>query len=336
MKRILCSLIAPLALIHAQEATEPIKTPEQIQAELNQAEADFETAEKMFIPWYTGPLITGSANNVPARKINVQFYLYNTVQYAQYNNHWKSKNVPNVYTINPLLLFQRGINNWLDFTFIGQWFGKWRKNQYSSHFGDSTINFGFQLLKQTQTRPSVRFVLGETFPTGNYRHLSPQKGGIDATGAGAYQTSVGLNLAKIFWKIKLHPINTRLSTSFVFPDAKVKVRGINAYGGGPGTRGKVSVGQSINIDFGIEVSLTQKWVFASDIAYTHSFKSTFSGRPGASTANGAPSSDQLSLAPAIEYNVSSNGGFIGGIWFTIAGRNSSNFVSLILSYTQLF
>lgn len=338
MKKFLPFALIACCHLSAQEADQPekIKSPAEIQAELDQAEKDFQTAQKMFIPWYTGPLITGSANNVPKRKINIQWYLYNTIQYANYADNWKMVGVPNVYTINPLILFQRGLSDWLDFTFIGQWFFKWRKHAYAQHCGDTSTQFGFQLVTQTAHRPSLRLVLGETYPTGKYRNLNPAKGGIDATGAGAYQTSIGLNYNKIFWKIKLHPISLRISGSYVIPDAKVKVQNINAYGGGPGTRGKVKVGQTINVDIGIEVSLTQHWVFANDIAYTHSFKSTFHGNPGLSIANGAPSSDQLSLAPAIEYNFNSKAGFIGGVWFTVAGRNSSSFVSVILSYTQLF
>lgn len=340
--------IIPLALfacwqLSAQEVNDSrgIKSAEQIQLELDQAERDFQTAQKMFIPWYTGPLITGSANNVPKRKVNVQVYLYFTTQYAQFTKNWKSENVPNVYTLNPLILIQRGLSDWLDFTFIGQWLFKWRKDAYTQHCGDTSTQFGFQLLKQDAHRPSIRLVLGESYPTGKFRNLNPNKNGIDATGAGAYQTSIGLNFNKIFWQIKLHPISLRITGQYVIPDAKVKVRNFHAYGGGLGTRGKVKVGQTLNIDIGVEVSLTQHWVFANDIAYTHSFKSTFHGRPGVTAAgtpavNGAPSSDQLSLAPAIEYNFNSKAGLIGGVWFTVAGRNSANFVSAVLSYTQLF
>jgi len=332
------TLIVCFSFAQAQELAEPINTHHQIQYELNKAEADFETAQRMFLPWYTGPLIAGSAVNVPARKINIQGYFYSTWDYAEYNNRRKFIDIPTVYSINPLVLLQRGITDWLDFTFIGQWFGRWRKKEYSSHFGDSTIDFGFALLKQTKSRPAVRLVLGEVLPTGKYRHLDPIKGGIDSTGDGVFQTSIGLNLAKLFWQMKLHPVSLRFSTSYLIPNMKSKVRGFHTFGGGPGTRGKIKVGQTYNADVGVEVSLTQKWVFACDLAYTFSLKSTFSGNPGVGSgiSNGVPFSDLLSLAPAIEYNHSGKGGFIGGIWLSLTGKNSSSFVSLILSYTQLF
>ncbi len=316
-------------------------TPQQIEVQLDQAEHDFQIAKEMFIPWYTGPLITGSATNVPPGNVNLQPYLYFTVNYAEYNSHGKSVNTPNTYLLNPLLLIEAGITSWLDFTIIPQADFRWQKDHYAGNFDDLPVQFGFQVVKESAYVPNVRFILGEVFPTGQYQHLSSKKGGIDATGAGVYATSVGLNISKILWWFKLHPISLRLATSYNIPDARTSVHGFNAYGGGHHTRGKVKVGNTLNVDLGVEFSLTQKWVFATDVAYTYSNKSTFTGNPGVTDAgtpakNGAPSSDQLSLAPAIEYNVSDSAGFIGGVWFSVAGRNSADFVSAILSYTVLF
>jgi len=113
------------------------------------------------------------------------------------------------------------------------------------------------------------------------------------------------------------------------------------FGGGFGTDGDVSVGQTLNLGLGVEVSLTEHWVFATDFAYAYSRETTFKGNPGQEAPGmpasvGGPSSDQFSIAPAIEYNVSDRGGFIGGVWFSVTGRNSANFVGLVLSYTWLF
>ena len=46
--------------------------------------------------------------------------------------------------------------------------------------------------------------------------------------------------------------------------------------------------------------------------------------------NTAPPAAQFSLAPAIEYNWSSDIGIIFGPWFTIAGRNAVQLVSRCL------
>ena len=114
----------------------------------------------------------------------------------------------------------------------------------------------------------------------------------------------------------------------------VHVHGLNSYGGGPGTHGKVRRGHAYSFDFGYEFSFTQRWVLALDVVYNYAQKTRFSGR--ATAPVGGPFSDQLSLAPAIEYNVNENLGFLGGVWFTVWGRNSLNFLSGIFSFTYTF
>lgn len=325
----------------AAPSAEGVKSPQEVARELSTAENDFQVAEKMFIPWYTGPLITGSASNVPFGHINIQPYLFFNVDYAEYNNHRKSVNIPNIYVLNPQFVFQAGLTHWLDVTVIPQGYFRWQKDHSGQNFGDLPLQFGFQLVKEGPYIPNMRFIIGEVFPTGKYRHLNPSKGGLDATGGGVFTTTFGLNISKVIWWLKLHPIAFRLATQYEVADNKASVRGFNAYGGGSGTKGHVAIGNTFNGDIGIEVSINQKWVFATDLVYTCSSKSTFSGfkgKPvdGIAPVNGAPSSDQLSLSPAIEYNVNDSSGFIGGLWFSVYGRNSSDFVSGVLSYTVLF
>lgn len=336
------SLCADAGTTYRQSSnSEPVKTPEQIEQEIQQAQHDFDVAKEMFIPWYTGPLITGSANNVPQGKVNLQPYLYFTVNYAEFNSHHKSVSTPKTYIINPLLVAQVGITKWMDFTVIPQGFFRWEKGHFADNFGDLPIQFGFQLATETPYVPSIRLIIGEQFPTGKYQHLNPNKLGLDATGEGAYQTIVGLNVSKVFWWLPLHPVAVRFASTYNIPDNRVNVHGFNAFGGAHHTDGKIKVGNTLNLDLGVEVSLTQKWVFATDVAYTYSNKSTFTGKPGelepgVPAANGVPSSEQLSLAPAIEYNINDVSGFIGGVWFSVTGRNSANFASLVLSYTVMF
>lgn len=336
---LLSSYLSCLGCISAM--AQEVKSPQEIQLELDQAQKDFETAQSMFIPWYTGPLITGSANNVPKGKTNLQLYIFFLWQYGQYANNRHMHRVPSIYTLNPLLVIQRGLTDWLDFTIVPQVFFRWREGKSAQKIGDTAVTFGFQLVKETPYVPSIRFTFGETFPTGKYQHLNANKAGIDSTGSGTYETVIGLNVSKIFWWSKLHPTAIRLATNYSIPDHDAKVRGFNSYGGGFGTDGHVRVGNTLNIDLGVEVSINQRWVFATDVAYTYSERNLFSGNPGLTAlgtpaANGSPTSDQLSFAPAIEYNVSENGGFIGGIWFTVTGRNSASFLGVVLSYTYLF
>jgi len=316
-------------------------SPEERQIAINEKHDLFHKAQKRFIPWYTGPLITGSSVDVPTGKINIQPYLFVTSNFGEYNSNRKAVNVEDRHVVNPLFIFQYGVCSWLDVTVAPQGVFQWRGSESGYSFGDTALTFGLQLRDETLYAPSIRLFLGETFPTGKYEGLSVNKGGLDSAGAGAYSTTIGLNLGKILYWLREHPMRLRFSASYVMPNDDVRVKGFNAYGGGFGTDGKIDKGDTLNIDFGYELSITQRWVLACDVAYTYSNANHFSGTSG-TKADGTPathsqvSSDQLSLAPAIEYNVSDKGGFIGGVWFTVAGRNASQFASAVLSYTYLF
>jgi hypothetical protein len=91
----------------------------------------------------------------------------------------------------------------------------------------------------------------------------------------------------------------------------------------------------LTVLFGFEISLSQRWAIANDIQYVHTNKTRFKGRKGATrgVANrvGRPSSEQWSLAPAIEYNWSDDYGVIAGVWFTFAGRNTIEFTSGVIA-----
>ncbi|MCI5053076.1 MAG: hypothetical protein MRY21_08100 [Simkaniaceae bacterium] len=318
-----------------------VKSPAQIQAELDEAQATFERAQKMFIPYYTGPLITASATNVPMGHTNIQPYLYLTDTYAAFNSKRRSIDQTNIFTIQPLFLWQYGLTHWLDINIIAQGYLRWRKGQSAQRFGDSILQFGLQALTETPYRPKIRITLTETFPSGQYTKLSPNKGGIDSTGSGTCTFTPGIIISKVLWWFPLHPMSIRLAMDYNIPNYKAKVKGFHTYGGGFDTNGRIKVGQSYDIDLGVEWSITQRWVFATDFVWTQSFKSTFSGTEGTAkdgtvAVNGLPSSDNFSISPAIEYSPNDTGGFIGGIWLPVTGRNSSNFVSLVMSYTQLF
>ncbi len=314
--------------------------PEKIQKEIERTQHEISTAEKMFVPWYTGPLLTGSANNAQPGQFVVQPYLFVTNTYANYDGNRNSRSIPNFISYKPLLILQTGITKWLDITLTLQGLHNRQSGHSSTNFADTSVQLGFQIVKQKPYVPSIRATLTESFPTGKYENLSSSKGGVDSTGSGAFETTFGINFSKIYWWFPQHPINLRLSLNYLIP-ANVNVKGFNTYGGGFGTKGTVSPPNTFAAGFGAEFSLSEKWVLATDLSYFTSERITFSGKSGKNSSGmkahtGAPSSDQLSIAPAIEYNVTSNIGIIGGVWFSVLGRNSSDFVSGILSVVYVF
>ena len=318
--------------------------PSVIEKELVDAEKEFSDAKKMFNPWYTGPLLAPSATLIDPGSYNIQPYLFVTWEYGKYQQSGKMERSPTLFQLYPQMPFQFGITNWMEGIITV-------KAQYNHENGrsffdiaDLPVSLGFPLLKQGPYVPAILFSIQEVFPTGKYQKLNPTKNGIDATGAGAYTTNLYLNFAKVVWWWWLaHPMAFRLSLEYSLP-SHVSVKGFNAYGGGYDTNGKVHPGQTFSADFGYEFSFTQNWALALDIVYNYSLKTTFDGYPGRVSQDvqaplasvGGPYNDQLSVAPAVEYNWNENLGVIVGAWFTLWGRNSTAFASGVFSVTYSF
>ena len=343
MRRIVAVLLlcSGATLLSAQN--EEHKTPAQIEQELQSAEKQFEKAKKMFNPWYTGPLITPGASMMAPGWGNIQPYLFVTDNYAHFNSERHSHKMPNnLVTLNPSVSMQFGVTKTMDTTLGMQGFENWQNHHSGGGFGDMTLNIGFPVTVQTLHVPAIKLCIKETFPTGQYQHLNTNGMNLSATGGGSYQTQFTLTMSKVlFWDYQ-HPMNFRLSFNYNLPTA-VTVKGFNNYGGGFGTHAKVRPGNTFSADMGIEISLNQRWVVATDLAYTAQNETKYSGYAGTTTKGGAlPASigggfnDNLSLAPAIEYNWNENLGMLGSVWFSVYGRNSNNFVSGVLSVTWTF
>lgn len=314
---------------------------EAIQKELVDAEKTFNEAKQMFNAWYTGPILAPSAHILPPGYVNIQPYLFMTANYGVYTDSGSFKKTTTLLNINPQLPTIVGALKWMEVLIVPQ-------VQYNSlhhksvfNFGDLPVGLGFELLNEKPYVPALLFSVQETLPTGKFQHLNPDKAGIDATGGGSYVTKLGLNFSKLVWWWDLkHPMNFRLALSYAIP-SMVEVKGFNTYGGGFGTNGNVHPGQSFSLDFGYEYSFTQNWAGALDVVYVYAAATHFSGDKGIDALGnpasvGGPFNEQLSLAPAIEYNWNENLGFIGGVWFTVWGRNSTAFVSGVLSIAYTF
>ncbi|MBS0586212.1 MAG: hypothetical protein JSR76_07975 [Verrucomicrobia bacterium] len=319
---------------HPSVEEEPLVPPEVIEAEIVDAQKEFDEAKKMFNPWYTGPLLTPSAHVAPYHTLSVQPYIYYINNYAKFNKHGHSHHIPNFEVVQIALApAQVGITHWMDIAVVAQGLWQHQKGEGYMNWGDTSVSIGFGLVKETPYNPAFKIVFKEVFPTGKYQNFSTHKAAVEGTGAGSYQTTFSANVSKVVWWLTEHPMGLRLSLNYTLP-SHVHVNGFNSYGGGPGTHGTVKPGSSIAVDFGYEYSFTQRWVAALDIAYTYNWKTRFSGTTTATV--GGPFNDQLSLAPALEYNPTPNLGFLTGLWFSVWGRNSFNFLSEIISVTYTF
>ncbi len=293
--------------------------------------------EKLFAPWFTGSLLSGAGRTQAPRTTNWEPYLFVTNNNGTYSHRWKPRKKSQSFTLSPSLSVTHGLTNHLDVQAVIPLAWNKKQGQSSFRFEDITLILGIQALEDDPDtwRPDLRITLQEGVPTGHYQKFNPAKKGTDHTGSGSFETGVGLNFQKLFVISGRHYLRPRLNLTWIVP-APVHVKGFNAYGGGYGTSGKVYPGQIFNPILSFEYTFTQKWVAAIDIQYVYGFKDRFSGnrgknKDGTKASMGNSTLVQFSLAPALEYNFSEALGIIAGVWFTVYGKDSSDFVSGVIA-----
>ncbi|MFI5333973.1 MAG: hypothetical protein ACHQT8_02255 [Chlamydiales bacterium] len=289
------------------------------------------TANEVEEFWSTGTLLSPFAYVTPKGYIDVEPMLFVTRTNGRYDRNWRAQDAPKAVNVNALLVVQIGITDRIDFQIIPDAFYNHIQGTSSTNFGDLPLGFDFQLLseKKGEWWPAIKFSIIEIFPTGKYQRLDPKKNGTDVTGLGAYATVPFLVFSKRVNLPKPYSLNTYFTLEYLFAPP-VHVRGYNTYGGGFGTRGTVRPGNIFTAILSGELNLTKNWVLVLDIQNIYGNKSSFSGKHGKNADGtrasvGAPSFNELTLAPAIEYNFSAKWGVIAGAWFAIAGRNTERF-----------
>ena len=278
-------------------------------------------------PWFTGSLLTNPVQTAPPGVVNFEPFLYFTTYTGSYNEKWGNVSTENFYTSSFIPYCWIGITSFLDFELQPQILYQFTENAHSYELGDLPIELGIQLFKSSLDNysPNTRLSLNASIPIGKYNNLNPSKLSTDSAGSGSWLPGITLALGRIFELSEKHFFAPELALSYTIPTS-VLVKNVNTYGGSKGTYGTIYPGNIFWCDLSFEYSFTQNWSFAMDTYYQHTNKTKFSGKnPHGSI--GFPSSDQFSLAPAIEYNWSVNIGLIAGVWFTIAGRNSDRFAS---------
>lgn len=294
-------------------------------------------------PWFTGPLIAPLGVVVPYGDVAVRSYLYFIAETGAYGQDWQSVGgEENFYTLTAQFQCFFGLTPWCDLNIIPRFFYKTTSNQHFFYPGDLTAGLDFQLMKEDATPyfPGIKFAIREIFPTGNFQYFHPRKLLTDETGEGTFSTQFDLVFYKIFhWRDSCWLSMTWSAQYTIHMPAHV--HGFNTYGGGFGTDGKVLVGSDFQGILSFELSLNQNWAFALDSVYRHGDSAQFFGMPGIAFTGtfaevGRASFEQLSFAPAIEYNFSKSLGVIVGCWFSAAGRNSPVFRSGVVNFQYVY
>ena len=306
---------------------------------LSAAEVESEFApQDPFFPWFTGSLLAPVGEVIPKGYFVIQPYVYGGAITGFYHSHWNAKSTPNFYNETIQLETIVGLTDFMDILLIPEVVHNHTEGHSSTHFGDFPIELDFQLLKEDEFQyvPGIKLGIIETFPTGKYQKLNPRKQRADISGQGSFATTAQIVFYKICHLVRHHYLSITASYGYTY-SAPVHVKGLNFFGGASGTRGKVYPGNLSETILSFEYSLSQNWVLALDNIYLHIDKDRFRARPGREKHHtratvGRPSSEQISFAPAIEYNFSENLGLIGGVWFSAAGRNAFRFRNGIISF----
>lgn len=289
------------------------------------------------VPWFTGPLLAPAGRTVPKGHTNLETYLFFTNLLGVYSTHGNIIHTPNNRNIifNPI--FTHGLTDNIDLQFSAPYSYNSYNDSSSHRLGDTGVILGYQLMRQQDSlwRPNLRIALQEIIPTGRVDGLNPVNNGTDATGLGSYQTVLNFNFEHLHQFDELRYLRTRLSVGYAYA-APASIEGLSVYGGSKDTRGEINPGNQMSVDVAFELSITQEWVAVLEGFASRRKSSQFSGVPGFDPLGntnfiGSDLGQQLTFAPAIEYNFSPNIGVIAGTWFTARGKSTAEFMSWVIA-----
>ncbi len=283
--------------------------------------------------WFTGPLLTPSGHVVPLGHQNYEPYIYWTQTTGEYNSNWAPHSRPTFNNVFFQTLLQFGVLPKTEFDIFPQFTYNETRGEHRWRVSDLPILLNFQLLYDhvDNWAPGIKIKIGANIPLGKYDNLKENLYTTDAGGVGSWFPSFGVVFARMFHISGIHYLPCRLFLNYSI-GTPVNVRGKSVYGGVKQTRGTVYPGNVFLVLASLEYSLSQNWALALDIEYQHTNKNRFSGRTPPGTKPVFPSRERFALAPAIEYNWNPNLGIIAGPWFTVAGRNSRDFISYVIAF----
>ena len=286
-------------------------------------------------PWFTGTLLSTRGSTVDQGHLVVEPYFYVTRFGGLYNNNWRLQSAATSSTYVQQTYFIYGLTSRMDIEFAPQWLGNYSQHESSTGFGDFPLQLGFQIMRGPADSwlPDVRIWAQETFPTGSYHHLNPTTTGLGGTGGGSFATTLGIGVQKAIGLADDHVLRYRVNASYGFY-SPVTVQGFNSYGGGFGTAGRVEPGSVTTLTVAGEYTLTRHVVLALDVSFQIADATRFSGTTGVGMSGGPATvgkgfSEVLTLAPAVEYNWNQHVGVIAGPWFSLRGRNTSEFFGVV-------
>ena len=200
-------------------------------------------------PWFTGPLLSPTAQVTTLGNYQVQPYIYWLVYNGSYDKHWNWEKTPNYYQTLIQIPAWFGISKNADISINLQ--GQYNTTEKVSYagFGDLPLTIDYQIFEGRAGKlhlPTIKISITETFPTGKWDKLDPKKLLTDGIGWGSYSTAIAITFAQIFHLWDKHYFLPRLNfTDTIF--APMRVKGYSVYKGDPTTRGKIYPGNLFQV-----------------------------------------------------------------------------------------
>jgi Putative MetA-pathway of phenol degradation len=200
--------------------------------------------------------------------------------------------------------------------------------------GDINLTFKYQLLEETEVRPTVTALFATDFPTGHFRHLNPGRLGTDQLGGGTYAFTTGLNMSK-YWKPFMFYANIwyTMQTAYDTREARpgLVLDDGNLVEGDPvATKLRNYPRDFITLNLAAEYPLTKKWVALLELTSYWS-----GGRLFGHKAN-LPPEALISILPGIEYMATDKFSLALGLNIDLAGKNTDAALTPLLSMVYAF
>jgi hypothetical protein len=297
--------------------------------------------------WWTGPLLAASPGTLPQGHFLVEPYVYDAIVHERFDSSGKRQPVARENDFGSQSYILYGLVDSVTVGLIPR-FGFHDLSQGTSSsgigVGDVTLQAAYRLtqFQDDGWLPATSLVLAETLPIGKYDRLGDRPS--DGFGGGAYKTELSIYSQYYFWMPNGRILRTRLDITQSWSH-DVNLHDVSVYGTPAGFRGHASSGNSSVVNLAFEYSVTRNWVAALDVIYEPDSSTRVVGQYPLLDSNPAEtvdvraasgSSQSFAIAPAIEYNWTSDIGVIVGAKIFTAGRNTSAAVIPVAAINMVF
>lgn len=293
---------------------------------------------------FTGPLITPNASALPVGMILVEPYVMYTETHANYDaqgdRHTDRPGTHQWLLLVPVTLgvaprFNIQLTGGAAYNVSGHY------HSDGAHLADTTLAFQYMFVAPAAdgTGPAVSASYAHVFPSGKYDRLGNNP--LNATGSGASVDRLALFAQQMFWLDNGHPLRVRAQLTWSPAPPRVNLDGMSAHGTSPAFQGWVKPGASMGATAAMEYGLDPHWALAVDLAWSHQRSGRLQGSEAwpdsyQSVDQHKPVSWTYSIAPAVEYNVNGNLGFIAGAQISLGGHRSAAYVTPQVAVNMVF